>query len=164
MDEPSGNDAPPCSLHEHSVPLRRRQGDRTKLYALSPCLPPAAVFSRVPPDFYQQGGLERDEVGISGTPLCTDAGCLTTTPRTPLDMPLSRRSWIDSSVTLESQEPKVRSGSSLLCRSSSTTPADRSQASCLVKETGRCRSCRSGRCVSMAGRFVSRNELDGDRN
>lgn len=61
--------------------------------------------------FYQQGGYESDEVTAPpGSPECFDADCRNTTARVALDMPLSRRSWIDSSVTLDTQEPKVRSG------------------------------------------------------
>lgn len=61
--------------------------------------------------FYQQGGYERDEVTIPGTAACDTSDCSNQTMRTPLDLPLSRRSWIDSSVNLaDTAEPKVRSG------------------------------------------------------
>lgn len=61
--------------------------------------------------FYQQGGFEHDETisGLNAT--CQDPECTDQTPRTPLDLPLSRRVWIDGSVTLpDDHEPKVRSG------------------------------------------------------
>ncbi|KAM0793391.1 hypothetical protein ACM66B_000844 [Microbotryomycetes sp. NB124-2] len=61
--------------------------------------------------FYQQGGFEHDETvsGLNAT--CEDPECTDQTPRTPLDLPLSRRVWIDGSVTLpDSHQPKVRSG------------------------------------------------------
>ncbi|KAM0755788.1 LACT-domain-containing protein [Meredithblackwellia eburnea MCA 4105] len=60
--------------------------------------------------FYQHGGYEQDEVTVAGSPVCFDEQCRNNTPRAPLDMPLSRRTWVDSSVTLENQVPKVRSG------------------------------------------------------
>ncbi|KAI5478552.1 phospholipid:diacylglycerol acyltransferase [Pseudohyphozyma bogoriensis] len=57
--------------------------------------------------FYQQGGYERDEVTIPGNPVCEEDSCTNVTMRAPLDMPLSRRSWIDSSVTMvDTHEPK----------------------------------------------------------
>jgi phospholipid:diacylglycerol acyltransferase len=60
--------------------------------------------------FYQNGGYEQGETGL---PECSDAGCTNETARVPLDMPLSRRSWIDSTVSMsEEDEPKVRSGES----------------------------------------------------
>ena len=61
--------------------------------------------------FYQQGGYESDDVASpSGSSECIDGTLQNCTARVALDLPLSRRSWIDSSVTLETQEPAVRSG------------------------------------------------------
>ncbi|SGY34421.1 BQ5605_C002g01628 [Microbotryum silenes-dioicae] len=65
--------------------------------------------------FYQQGGYEHDEAPTVEEPVCTDpdaeCGDMEQTPRPPLDLPLSRRVWIDPSVTLDGESiPKVRSG------------------------------------------------------
>lgn len=62
--------------------------------------------------FYQNGGYETDEAPTVEESVCVEPNCTTeTTPRPPLDMPLSRKVWIDGSVTLpDSHEPKVRSG------------------------------------------------------
>lgn len=58
-----------------------------------------------------QGGYEHDESPTDVEPVCTEPNCTAETPRAPLDLPLSRRVWIDPSVTLDqSLEPKVRSG------------------------------------------------------
>lgn len=49
----------------------------------------------------------QDNASDGGKPVCNDPsedGC---TPRSPLDMPLSRRSWIDSEYTNETISPKV---------------------------------------------------------
>ncbi|GAA5898770.1 hypothetical protein JCM5296_006713 [Sporobolomyces johnsonii] len=65
--------------------------------------------------FYQQGGYEHDETPTYSTdpdqPTCLDPDCTDSTPRAPLDLPLSRKVWIDGSVTMpEDYEPKTRSG------------------------------------------------------
>ncbi|GAA5934883.1 hypothetical protein JCM1841_002853 [Sporobolomyces salmonicolor] len=65
--------------------------------------------------FYQQGGYEHDESPTFSTdpnqPTCLDPNCTDSTPRAPLDLPLSRKVWIDGSVTMaEDHEPKTRSG------------------------------------------------------
>lgn len=57
--------------------------------------------------WYSNGDYTRDEVVTAGEPVCHEKDC---TPRTPLDMPLTRTSWIDTSVNLEDENPKVRSG------------------------------------------------------
>lgn len=48
-------------------------------------------------------------VEVAGDGTCNATDCLKMTPRAALDMPLSRKSWIDSSVTIDT-EPAVRSG------------------------------------------------------
>ncbi|GAA5903261.1 hypothetical protein JCM8208_002257 [Rhodotorula glutinis] len=70
--------------------------------------------------FYQNGGYEHDEspnvdfdAGGSAeqAPVCLEPNCTDTTPRAPLDLPLSRKVWIDGSVTLDEKNvPRVRSG------------------------------------------------------
>lgn len=61
--------------------------------------------------FYQNGGYEHDETMTAFNATCQDPECTNQTPRSPLDLPLSRRVWVDSSVTLDDKhEPKVRSG------------------------------------------------------
>lgn len=61
--------------------------------------------------FYQNGGFEHDEAPTAMESTCQDPECVDETPRQPLDLPLSRRVWIDGSVTLpDTHEPKVRSG------------------------------------------------------
>ena len=43
--------------------------------------------------------------------MCLEPNCTDTTPRAPLDLPLSRKVWIDGSVTLDEKNvPRVRSG------------------------------------------------------
>jgi len=60
--------------------------------------------------FYQNGGYEQDEAPTVLESQSQSDG-VDETPRAPLDMPLSRRVWIDGTVTLpDSHEPKVRSG------------------------------------------------------
>lgn len=65
---------------------------------------PALSFPR-----YARGGYEYEESFDDGAnPICTDpslAGC--STPRSPLDMPLLRQSWIDADYTNEVIYPKV---------------------------------------------------------
>ncbi|GAA5859636.1 hypothetical protein JCM8547_006173 [Rhodosporidiobolus lusitaniae] len=74
--------------------------------------------------FYSQGkrGYEHDETPVidfaasssspEQAPVCLEPNCTdATTPRAPLDLPLSRRVYIDGSVTLTEQSvPRVRSG------------------------------------------------------
>ncbi|GAA5983717.1 hypothetical protein JCM5350_000681 [Sporobolomyces pararoseus] len=65
--------------------------------------------------FYQQGGYEHDENPTIDTdpnsPICIEPNSTDCTPRAPLDLPLSRKVYIDGSVTLaDEHEPKVRSG------------------------------------------------------
>ncbi|CEQ38692.1 SPOSA6832_00160 [Sporobolomyces salmonicolor] len=60
-------------------------------------------------------GYEHDESPTFSTdpnqPTCLDPNCTDSTPRAPLDLPLSRKVWIDGSVTMaEDHEPKTRSG------------------------------------------------------
>jgi hypothetical protein len=57
---------------------------------------------------YTSSSYEYDDTH-SGLPhsICTDREC---SPRPPLDLPLSRRSWIDSEYTDETLNPKVRNG------------------------------------------------------
>lgn len=58
--------------------------------------------------WYQNGGYSREGVISTENSKCED--CSDSTPRVPLDLPLSRKSWIDSTVNLDSENPKVRSG------------------------------------------------------
>ncbi|KIY63217.1 phospholipid:diacylglycerol acyltransferase [Cylindrobasidium torrendii FP15055 ss-10] len=62
--------------------------------------------------WYAQGEYEYDENPVdAANAIChdpTDAGCVTL--RTPLDMPLMRKSWIDSDFTNETILPKIRNG------------------------------------------------------
>lgn len=61
--------------------------------------------------FYQQGGYESDDSPTEQDPTCAAPDCEETTPRAPLDLPLSRKVWIDPSVTLGDHHlPRVRSG------------------------------------------------------
>ncbi|GAA5888949.1 hypothetical protein JCM16303_004681, partial [Sporobolomyces ruberrimus] len=65
--------------------------------------------------FYQQGGYEHDETPTidsdPNSPVCLEPNSTDCTPRAPLDLPLSRKVYIDGSVTLaDEHEPKVRSG------------------------------------------------------
>ncbi|GAA6018214.1 hypothetical protein JCM11491_005636 [Sporobolomyces phaffii] len=65
--------------------------------------------------FYQQGGYEHDETPTiesdPNAPICLEPNSTDCTPRPPLDLPLSRKVYIDGSVTLaDEHEPKVRSG------------------------------------------------------
>lgn len=57
--------------------------------------------------WYQNGGYTKDEAEPT---TCTAKDCSDSTSRAPLDLPLARKSWIDSSITLENENPKVRSG------------------------------------------------------
>ncbi|KAI0061165.1 phospholipid:diacylglycerol acyltransferase [Artomyces pyxidatus] len=62
---------------------------------------------------YASGPYEYDDsyTPISGAATCTnETECTGTSVRSPLDMPLSRRSWIDKDYTDESTVPKVRNG------------------------------------------------------
>jgi len=61
------------------------------------------------------GGYEHDETPTIETdpnsPICIEPNSTDCTPRAPLDLPLSRKVYIDGSVTLaDEHEPKVRSG------------------------------------------------------
>ncbi|KAF9524019.1 phospholipid:diacylglycerol acyltransferase [Crepidotus variabilis] len=62
--------------------------------------------------WYTQGEYEQDEIRAdSVNPSCEEpsmTNCTDTRP--PLDMPLSRRSWIDAAYTNETSWPKVRNG------------------------------------------------------
>ncbi|KAE9399773.1 hypothetical protein BT96DRAFT_975721 [Gymnopus androsaceus JB14] len=69
--------------------------------------------------WYAHGDYEHDESAADGvTPRCTDPDpssnqtgpCSGITPRTPLDMPLLRKSWIDADYTDESGTPQIRNG------------------------------------------------------
>lgn len=61
--------------------------------------------------FYQNGGFEHNEGASVFNATCQDPECVDQTPRPLLDLPLSRKVWIDNSVTLHDEhEPKVRSG------------------------------------------------------
>ncbi|KAE9399765.1 Lecithin:cholesterol acyltransferase [Gymnopus androsaceus JB14] len=69
--------------------------------------------------WYAHGDYEHDESAADGvTPRCTDPDpssnqtgpCSGVTPRTPLDMPLLRKSWIDADYTDESGIPQIRNG------------------------------------------------------
>jgi len=61
------------------------------------------------------GGYEHDETPTidsdPNSPICLEPNSTDCTPRAPLDLPLSRKVYIDGSVTLaDEHEPKVRSG------------------------------------------------------
>ncbi|KAJ4483601.1 LACT-domain-containing protein [Lentinula aciculospora] len=65
--------------------------------------------------WYTRGDFEHDEIAADGiAPLCTDSNtgsnqtglCAGMTPRNPLDMPLTRKSWIDADYTDETVNPK----------------------------------------------------------
>ncbi|KIK61203.1 hypothetical protein GYMLUDRAFT_43281 [Collybiopsis luxurians FD-317 M1] len=69
--------------------------------------------------WYTRGEYEYDESAADGlTPHCNDPDpssnqtgpCAGITPRTPLDIPLMRKSWIDAEYTDENAVPKVRNG------------------------------------------------------
>lgn len=61
---------------------------------------------------YTQGQFEQDEINADvAAPTCEEPSmveCMDTRP--PLDMPLSRRSWIDAAYSNETSWPKVRNG------------------------------------------------------
>ncbi|KAF9075627.1 LACT-domain-containing protein [Rhodocollybia butyracea] len=67
--------------------------------------------------WYTQGEYEYDDTSAdSAAPLCTDPDsssgqpCSGVTMRTPLDMPLKRKSWIDAEYTDEGSNPRIRNG------------------------------------------------------
>jgi hypothetical protein len=62
-----------------------------------------------PPSRYARGGYEHDDIAAEvADPACTEESCVSS--RTPLDLPLARRSWIDADYTDETLNPKVRNG------------------------------------------------------
>ena len=59
--------------------------------------------------FYQEGQYEHDEAPTIDEAQSVPNGSSDVTPRVPLDMPLSQRVWVDSSINIEGS-PQVRSG------------------------------------------------------
>lgn len=60
--------------------------------------------------FYQDGGFEHDELNNAAVNATCEDGDCDATERNSLDFPLTRKSWVDTSVTMDQAKPAVRSG------------------------------------------------------
>jgi len=112
-----------CGIERDEKQLKKNNDDPTKwsnpLEASLPNAPSMKLFcvyghgkETERSYWYARGEYEYDEAyaADSENAICTDDATNCTSPRSPLDMPLSRKNWIDFEVTDEKVLPKVKNG------------------------------------------------------
>ena len=110
MVEPPRSQPAQCTVNEDILRVWTRQGNRAFLlvrFIIHFHPQESNAVSR-----YAKGQYEQDEASADAAqPTCDEPGMHNcTAARPPLDMPLSRRSWIDAAYTNETGWPKIRNG------------------------------------------------------